>query len=266
MNFDWYGASVDAGPDETLAEAVRAFDMASLDSIRATTGFNRAMALKRGDTTLATIMWENLGDPTSDACFVQGTGRHAAPVAQWLRTWQPMHRVARADVAEDYRGDGTWEQLSGLMFKVADEYHVKTEHAGDWHRGEDGRSVYVGGRQSVVRAIGYEKGKQLGSDPTHVRVELRVRPGSRDSKYKASQLLPSQFYGASRWSAALATALGNPEVQRLSLGTVYRDEDVDRSRRALLRQYGTILCGISAECGGWSAAGEWIGAQLLKDK
>jgi hypothetical protein len=264
MNFDWYGASVDSGPDETLAEAVRAFELASLDPSRPTAGFNRAMVLKRGDTQLATIMWENLGDPTSDACFVQGTGRHAAPVAEWLRSWQPMHRVARADVAEDYTGAGTWDQLSTLCFKVADEYHVKTEHAGDWHTGVYGRSVYVGGRQSVVRAIAYEKGKQLGGNPDHVRVELRVRPGSRDAKYKASQLLPSEFYGAARWSSALATGLGNPEVQRLSLGTVYRDEDVDRSRRALLKQYGSILCGISTECGSWAAAGEWIGERLRK--
>ncbi len=266
MNFDWYGASVDAEPDETLAEVVGAFDMASLAPLRPTSGFNRAMALKRGDTTLATVMWENLGDPDSKSCFVQGTGRHAAPVAEWLRAWQPLHRVARADVAEDYSGEGTWDRLSALCFKVADDHHVKAEHAGDWHTGVAGRSVYLGGRQSVARVIGYEKGKQIGGDPNHVRVELRVRPASRIAKYRASQATPVELYGASRWSQDLCVRLGQPEVARLSLGTVYRDEDVQRARRSLLRQYGAVLRGIETETGSWAAVGEWIGKELSDEK
>jgi hypothetical protein len=264
MNFDWYGASVDAGPDETLAEALGAFDMASPVLMRPTSGFNRAMAIKRGDTTLATVMWENLGDPGSDSCFVQGTGRHASPVAAWLREWQPKHRVARADVAEDYTGEGTWDRLSKLCFKVADDHGVKTEHAGDWHTGVAGRSVYLGGRQSVAREICYEKGKQIGGDPNHVRMELRVRPATRAAKYQASQATPVELYGAARWSQDLCVRLGQPEVARLSLGTVYRDEDVQRARRSLLRQYGAVLQGLETECGSWTAVGAWIGAELAK--
>jgi hypothetical protein len=43
---------------------------------------------------------------------------------------------------------------------------------------------------------------------------------------------------------------------------VYRDEDMQRARRALFKQYGAVLQGIEAECGSWAAAGEWIGQQL----
>jgi hypothetical protein len=264
VNFDWYGASVDAGPDETLAEVLGAFEMASLAPLRPTSGFNRAMAVKRGDTTLATVMWENLGDPDGNSCFVQGTGRHAAPVATMLRAWMPSHRVARADVAEDYTGEGTWDRLSTLCFNVADDHHVKTEHAGDWHTGVAGRSVYLGGRQSVAREICYEKGKQIGGDPNHVRMELRVRPATRDAKYRASQASPIDLYGAARWSRDLATRLGHPDVAKLSLGTVYRDEDVQRARRSLFRQYGEVLRGIEAEVGSWAAAGVYIGDVLSK--
>jgi hypothetical protein len=53
-------------------------------------------------------------------------------------------------------------------------------------------------------------------------------------------------------------------VAKLSLGTVYRDEDVQRARRSLLRQYGAVLQGIEAEVGSWSAVGEWIGDELAK--
>jgi hypothetical protein len=264
VKFDWYGASVDAGADETLAEAVRAFDMASAEPLRASLGYNRAVAITRGDTTLATVMWENLGDPGGAGCFVQGTGRHAAPVAAWLRGWQPQHRVARVDVAEDYTGEGTWERLSGLCFNIAIEHDVKTEYAGDWQRGVEGRSVYVGGRKSVAREICYEKGKQIGGDPNHVRMELRVRPACRAAKFVAAQASPLELYGAARWTRALADELGHPDVAKMSLGTVYRDEDKDRARLALLRQYGGVLQGIRTEVGSWEAAGKWIGDELAK--
>jgi hypothetical protein len=207
-------------------------------------------------------MWENLGDPDGESCFVQGTGRHAAPVAEWLRGWQPRHRVARADAAEDYSAPGAWDQISTVCLRVADEYRIDVEHAGDHHRAIKGRSFYLGGRTSVARAIVYEKGRQLDGDPDWVRLELRVRPGSRDAKYRASSLTPSELYGCSKWSAGLATRLGQPEVARMSLGTVYREEDVLRSRKFLLRQYGPTLRGLLGECGSWSEVGEWIGKRL----
>jgi hypothetical protein len=48
------------------------------------------------------------------------------------------------------------------------------------------------------------------------------------------------------------------------LGTVYRDEDVQRARRSLLRQYGQVLRGIETEVGSWAAVGQWIGDELAK--
>jgi hypothetical protein len=225
-------------------------------------GYERAMTVKRGDTVLATVMWENRGDSTGETCFVQGTGRHAPPVAKLLKGWQPLHRVARADVAEDYTGEGAWERLSGISLKVADQFHIDVEHAGDHHRGVKGRSIYVGGRTSVVREICYEKGKQIDGDPNHVRVEVRVRPQGRAAKYRAAQLAPSEFYGTSRWTQKLGVDLGQPEVARMSLGTVYRDDDVERSRRALLSQYARVLRGIRDDEGSWAATGLWLGRQL----
>jgi hypothetical protein len=118
---------------------------------------------------------------------------------------------------------------------------------------------------SVVREICYEKGKQIGGDPDHVRVELRVRPGTREGKVEAARLAPAEFYGASLWSADLAKQLAQPDVARLSLGTVYREGDVARARRALLSQYGRTLHGIHAEVGSWADVGHWIGERLSED-
>lgn len=263
MNFDWYGATVEAGPDEVLAEITRNFDLVSPEPTRGMWGYERAASIKRGDLVLATVMWAGRDESGAGGCYVQGTGRHAMPIACFLRTRAFAHRVSRVDVAEDYTGAGTWDRLSKLTLDVADKHKVKVEHAGDWHRGEAGRTIYVGGRQSVVRECVYEKGKQLGTDPDHVRMELRVRPQG-EGKRLASVASPMQLYGSARWSRDLSTRLGHPEIQRLSLGTVYREEDKSRTRQWLLRQYGHTLLDLRTECGTWAAVGEWIGAELSK--
>lgn len=264
MNFDWYAGMVDAAPEEAAGEMLSALDGALFEPCRPLGGyrFDQAGRVRRDGETLATVMWDGPGTRDQASCFVQATGRQAAPVASFLRGWMPSHRVSRADVAEDYCGPGAWDRLSTVSLAIADRHDVRVEHMGDWHRGEQGRSIYLGGRMSVVREVVYEKGKQLGGDPDHVRVELRVKPGTRDGKIEAARLQPAEFYGAAVWSADLARELQQPEVARISLGTVYREPDVARARAALLKQYGRTLLGLEAECGSWGAVGEWIGERL----
>ena len=263
MNFDWYGASVDVDPGEALGEASRWLDQCESVPMRGRHGFAAGMSFTNGRGRVLDVLWANRATHV-DSVFFESSGKWAYPLSSFLRQWKPVHRVARVDVAEDYVGAGSWDRLSGLCLDVADEHGIEVEHAGDHHRAIKGRSIYLGGRTSVVREICYEKGKQIGGDPNHVRLELRVRPGSREAKYRAAELLPAELYGASNWSQDLAVRLGNPEVARMSLGTVYRAEDVERSRKALLRQYGNTLQGIASEVGSWSAAGEWLGAELAK--
>jgi DNA relaxase NicK len=173
--------------------------------------------------------------------------------------------VARADAAEDFSGPGCFEQLSGMCLAVADRHSIKVEHAGDWHRGQAGRSIYLGGREAVTRLICYEKGLQVGGDPTHTRVELRVRPKGA-GKLLASACTPLQLWGGARWSLELGCKLTGEEVQRMSLGTVYRDEDHKRAVRMLLRQYGPTLRTLCDEHGSWSAVGEYLGEGLSQVK
>lgn len=267
MNLDWYQGSVDADAAETAGEALRAFEMASVYPSVPRNGYNRAAELRRGDTVILKLLWENLGAPSDASCHVIASGRHAAPVATWLRSWQVPHRVSRVDVAEDYSGPRMWDCLSNVSLQVADKHNVKVEHAGDHHRAIEGRTLYLGGRHSAIRACVYEKGLQpehRGTDPDWVRVELRVRPASRVAKAEASKLSPVELYGGSRWSAELGARLAQPEVTCHSLGTVYRDADEARSRNFLLRQYGAILTKWQGELGGWSELGAEIGRRLTK--
>lgn len=265
MNFDWYGASVDAGVDETAGEAVGAFPGSTLERSRARHGFAHGAQVKRDGAVCAEVMWGNLGRPLDDSCYVVGTGCHAIAVAGWLRLWKPVHRVSRVDVAEDYTGEGCWDRLSKVVLDVADEHGIAVEHAGDHHRAIAGRSLYLGGRSSVVREICYEKGIQIGGDRNHVRLELRVRPGSRDAKFKAASMGPTDLYGSSVWSRALAQRLGHPDIAKTSLGTVYREQDTNRAMNWMMKQYAPALLAKCQELGSWANLGNYIGEKIGDD-
>ncbi len=267
MKFDWYQATVEAWYDETIGYLANAFPGASAEPGRPVNGFRQAVEFRQGGEVLAKVLWENCGHADDGTCHVVGTGERAVAVASALRRFQAdegvFHRVSRADVAEDYSGEGTWERLSAETLSVADAHRIKVEHAGDWHRGVDGRTLYIGGRQSVVRAVVYEKGKQLvAPDPLWVRLELRVRPDGRTAKYQAAQVQPLELYGATPWTRDLASRIGHPDLERCALGSVYRLEDKERSRRAMLRMFGNTLTGLRQDEGSWSAVGEWIRQRL----
>src|SRR5260370_13681715 len=119
MNFDWYGATVEAGPDELLGEITRAFDLVSPEPTRGMWGFERAVSIKRGDRVLATVMWEGHDSSGTAGCYVQGTGREAVPIADFLRRRSFVHRVSRVEVARDYTAAGTAGRLSKTKLAAA---------------------------------------------------------------------------------------------------------------------------------------------------
>ena len=51
-------------------------------------------------------------------------------------------------------------------------------------------------------------------------------------------------------------------LQKRAVGTVWRRSDVERSRAALLKQYGRLLAAWAEEEGGWPELGEAIGKAL----
>lgn len=246
MRFDWYGASVEAAPERVVADLLARWDLTSSRPSKPLHGFERAREVHRGDRVLASVFWGGVNvDP-----YLVGTGPDAPPVAEYLRSSEFAHRVSRADVCEDYTAPGAFAALSGVCLKVADRHGVKVRHEGDWHRGLDGRTIYLGGRSSVVRACCYEKGRQLHKDPDWTRVEVRVLPKG-NGKSLASRAEPQRLFSASRWSTTLATELGSPALERISFGSVYRADDADRSRNALVRQYAPTLRSWAGELGGY---------------
>lgn len=259
MKFDWYTASIDQKPDHVIDGLLSKLPYASVEDARPRYGFRNAHTVKSGFVEHCSVMYG--GKAVGDAVMVDSSGRDAHEVAGHVRELFPGHRVTRADVAEDYRDPEAFDKLQALGKSIADEFRLKVNMAGDWYRGEEGRTLYVGSPKSDVFVRIYEKGIQLDCDPTWVRVEAQVRPNG-NSRVLAGMIKPSEFFGFRHWLSQFGSRLGVPDIQRIKAGTEWRPPDHDRAYKAMLSQYARTLKRVREELGSWDCVGLQIGQDL----
>lgn len=290
MRFDWYQATISEDPQvlvDTLADNLRG----EVVQGRAMYGYEHGWEIRTPERTVARVLsggrngrpnaWAS-GDDTDE--FV--------PLVRSL--WPATHHVTRMDAAQDFRGAGAWDRLQTVCLKHADDLHLKVNQAGDWYRGEDGRTLYVGSKKSPVFLRLYEKGKQLSSihrsegtppsaradgsamglgqiedpfDPDWVRIEVVVRP-SKEVRDHAARVEPEEAWGFSRWTQGVLTDAMGTDVPAVSMRT-WRQPDDERAMQFAVRQYGATFERLAAEAGGWSALGEQLGqmhAERMRQK
>lgn len=140
---------------------------------------------------------------------IDGSGKNAPQVAELLRSMPWPHRVTRADSAIDFEGSGVWERLEEFLVEFAQQRGLRLSTVGDWlsETAPNGRTLYIGSRQSTAYLRLYEKGKQLGeSDSTWVRVELEVKPDGAQRE-TAATASADDLWGYAGWSRELAPIL-----------------------------------------------------------
>jgi DNA relaxase NicK len=170
-------------------------------------------------------------------------------------------------VAIDFDGVGAWEWASKLLLGIADKHELVVDHQGDFHRGELGRSIYIGSKTSPVRAVVYEKGKQIPEIglPNLVRIELRVRPKGRESGLLVCQMRPEAMYGAAKWAVDLGAYLQSENtLERVTIGTRWTKSDAARAISAMVRQYGGHLGQLAGDLGGWEEVGLHLQQLILQ--
>jgi hypothetical protein len=260
MRWDWYSATVPESVDVVLAGLFPAGELVDLVDAPGMYSFDRSVLAKRGDRVLCRAFWG--GQNGDSSTHLQGSGSGTSWLVDRVRAQWPDHRVSRADVCEDYSGARCWRRLSKLGIRVADECGVKTRTAGDWLRGKDGRTLYVGGRTSYVQGRIYEKGKQLGENPDWVRVELQARP-SGEGKAALATVEPVSLFGAARWTRELGSGLGMADVEALKLRDAWEPSTLERALRFCVRQYGACFESKAQELGSWEALGAFLGERVL---
>lgn len=248
MQFDWYSATVRAGPDEVLGVLGSFGD---LEPARGLYSYTDGAQVRQGREVVARAFWGGVNGTAS--VHVQASGEPTPDVVNVVRGEWPTHGVSRADACRDYADKGAWRRLSKLAIDVAREHELKTRTQGDWLGKQDGRTLYVGGKTSYVQVRVYEKGKQLGplEDPNRVRVEVQVRPQGAEAKERLCTVTPERLWWTAVWTSAMAERLGEPELEAIAIRPARTTPNEDRTRYWLAVQYGAVLGRWGDEIG-WS--------------
>lgn len=262
MEFDWYSATVPEGADEVIGNLLNDFPHSDARPDRPMHGYTQGAQVVRGEQVLARAIWG--GSSNGEGTHTWASGNESRAFAAFVRERFPVHRVTRADIAQDFDDPKAWARLFKLCRAIAKEYRLQTSVAGDFLDGVQGRTLYIGAPSSAVRLRLYEKGKQLpeANRPNWVRLELVVRPGNAEARTWLSTATPAEAFGASKWSAALAERLGRDAPGRVKVGTIYTPSDRERALLWLLKQYGGTLEAYAEELGGWDAVGRLLGSKL----
>lgn len=260
MRFDWYQASVPEVHPETLMETLsKANFYGDWEQTRPGKGYDQGAQFVVGGEVLYRM---NYGGRNAEyGPNVAASGSQAPALADLLREHHPHHRVSRVDSCEDYHHKDVYDYLRKKALKIAKEQRVQArEIVKPIDDSDDGRTLYIGSKDSPVSMRLYEKGKQLGRDEDWVRAELQFRP-SKDLKSLAAHLSPLEVWAVAKWSHAVAQMMGHEKLQRVE-AQIYQPSDNERAYRFMLKQYAKVLNAMKATHGSWEALGAQIGYDL----
>jgi len=229
--FDWYGATVETPPGVLVEMGATVLADEAPVPVPGVLGYGHGWELRREGSRAAVVY----GGGSQEYPFIVGSGEDAVRVAEFVRSRQAVHRVARADVCVDTDTAGAFGFLvDGLRSVLGGTraYVIQPDHP------EDGATYYAGSKASEVRSRLYEKGRQLqdAERPDWVRYEVQVRP-QKGRKAWAATASEDALLGASRWSRRFAS-----EVLGLAAAAPptrsERVSDLDGALQAMWVQYG----------------------------
>lgn len=250
--FDWYSCTIDEDAFVVLSTVAADYPLSEIRPVRAMNGYSEAYGLFESSASqkpFVRVMYG--GDSVGRRTFVSVSGYRSHGVASVVRKHFPGHYVTRMDSAVDFDGVGTWESLYSLALEVADQYGISVQHYGDFHRGEGGRTLYVGSRSSVVRLCIYEKGieRNLAENTSRhsrdwVRAELRVNPKNDLAKLAHANTEAMDAWGCSKFSASFARRSLEIDLDVITgNGTLRKVSDHDRALAYMFAQYAkALLC------------------------
>lgn len=221
-------------------------------------GYRQGFELRAGDLTVARV----LAGGQNPYPHGFSSGGDAVRFAEIIRREFPDHRVTRLDAASDFDGAGAWDRITAAGLAFADAQGLRVNHAGDWHRGIEGRTLYLGSRKSAVFVRIYEKGIQEGGEasPDWVRVEVVVRPAG-DARMVAAQASAAEAWGFSSWTRDFSAMMLDLDVERVQMNQ-WRAPDDERAMRAVVSQYWRTFERRASAGGSWEALGVEIGKYI----
>lgn len=251
MRWDWYQATFRERPDPLISALAGLSDHPTIREGNGLHGYRtRTDILDQGNVVASVLHGGQNGHPNAWA-----SGEAAPAFAELVRALLPVHFVTRCDSCLDFEEPGLFDRVSALLLDFADRANLKTNMSGDWHRGVDGRTLYLGSPSSLVRLRWYEKGKQLSKvlamegiyRPNWCRLELRVRPEGFRREHAAT-CPPEEVWGYSRWSSRALRTVSAFDIRRVAPSLVTKSTD-DLAFRHMVSQYAGVLLRMQEKIG-----------------
>lgn len=226
--FDWYQASIHA-PEDNIIEVLVSELGTDMVKVRGIAQYDHAIGFIIPGYE-GTICELSFGGNQGAVPHLKATGYFAADAAALIRTHWPHHYVSRLDSCYDFVGEGLYDEFRPFLDNC---HHAHGIYRNEMGFPENGRTFYLGSPKSPVRLRCYEKDKELqgkGHDftPGHLRLELQVRPLTRE-KPKFAALDAAQVWGAAKWSRLVVRdilALNPTPIKREPIMSKTKDEYV----------------------------------------
>lgn len=206
--------------------------------------------IRRASNELCRLSWG--GQPGINC---KTSSSESGTLCEALRGFE--HSPTRLDACLDMVEEGLFDSLSNALRLFAVSRRLTISMAGDWERNE-GRTLYLGGKQSIVQICLYEKGAEqrakgvAGAPLDWVRLEVRVGNMKRKERDKIAHWDHAGNVFSVGWMPDACKAIGLEVLDSISLGTSYSKSTDERAFLALLNQYGPLLKRLAGESAdGW---------------
>lgn len=270
MRFDWYQPTIPDSPIVIVEELLaRLAPGGEVQEGRGKNNYWQSFTIRDRDRERVAVVLA--GGPNGDP-NVMASGTACDAFVPVVRELWPEHRVTRADVAEDFQGEGSFETLEAVCRSTLSKHPRVKGWAYVPDDPAEGRSYNMGSVTSDVRMRLYDKSAERRAKlpperhcevPENVtRLEVVVKP-RKDWREHAAKMPVEVFWGFAGWTAEVAARAMQLEVQRIAMQGG-RESDHDRAMRYLIAQYGPTLVRMFEDHGDWKAVGMQLG--LLIDE
>lgn len=270
--FDWYQGTAKAGVDDVIGAVLGLSNGAFLAHSKGMHGYGTTTTIRAPEGPVGQV-WH--GGTHQYPHFVF-SGEMAQPGAELIRAEFPEHQVSRSDVREDYDEEDAFDRMQPVLLDAARAHRVQVGTAGDHLLTKVGRTVYLGSPKSPCRMRMYDKAAELravfSADPVRLatvpehrtRLELQVRPQTREAKQRFSSIEPQAVLGSCAWSRQVWRDVGGLELVPVRVTVPYRQADGARAYAYMLAQYGAVLRAQLEDLGDWACVGRQIGHDLAE--
>ena len=262
VRFDFYRASLLDGtdPEQVINHLALQNPLGDIAEGRPRMGYESCISLRLADgERFADVLYGG-----SNGTLIETSGEVSPVVVGHIRSAFPVHACPRADVCEDIVTDdrGLFElfhpQLQAIVARHG-RVQAVTIRA---DQSDEGASYRIGSRTSETFIRVYQKPEQLvstrqGDESLRVffgrwvRAEVEAKP-QKENRFRAATFKEEEFWGLSRIARQVSEAMFAIELAKTGVIDYKQVTARERSRRHLVKQFGSVMDVWAGELGTWS--------------